>query len=199
MRGLLVAVLLAGGVAAADDAGWQRVAERDGVVVESRATSKPSVYELRATARSSLPPAAIMGVLWKHEEFPQFVPYLKRLDVLRDEGDVRLLYEQFHVPVLKDRDATVRVTRAFSPATGVYEMTSIATSDDGPPPRDDYVRIRESRGQWRLVPADGGGTAVTYTIRADVGGLAPAWIVRIAQRDVATRFVLAVLDRAQHQ
>jgi len=91
----------------------------------------------------------------------------------------------------------VRVTRTFSAATGVYEVTSIAAPDEGPPPRDDYVRVRNSIVRWRLAPAEGGGTALTYAVRTDVGGRAPIWIVRAAQRDAATRFVRAMLDRAQ--
>ena len=193
---LLVALAVAG-VAYAGEADWEPVADRDGIVIERRAVEGSSLREVRATTRSPLPPAAIMATLWKHDEYVQFVPYLKRLDVLRDDGDVRLIYEQIRVPFVKDRDATVRVTRTFSPETGVYEIASVAVPGEGPPESGAYVRVRTSASRWRLTPAAGGGTSVVYIIRTDVGGLLPAWIVNAAQKDVTAQLVRAMLDRAR--
>src|SRR5437762_3124526 len=157
----LLAVLALAGVAHADGGDWERIADRDGVVIERRGVEGSSVREVRVTTRASLPPAAIMATLWKHEDYVRFVPYLRRLDVLRDDGDARLVYEQIHVPFLKDRDATVRFTRSFSAATGVYEVSSRAVPEEGPPEGEEYVRVRTSQAHWSLVPADDGGTAVT--------------------------------------
>ena len=195
-RGLLAVLLLVAG-AQADEAGWQRVAEHDGIVIERRTDDGPSVHEVRATTRSALSPAAIMATLWKHDEYVQFVPYLKRLDVLRDEGDAKLVYEQLRVPLLKDRDLTLRVTRTFSPATGAYEVTSVAAPGEGPRESSAYVRVRTNVGRWRLEPTAEGGTAVTYVLRTDPGGLVPAWIINAAQKEVTAKFVRAMLDRAQ--
>jgi len=193
-----VAVLLAFAAATgAADEDWQRVAERDGIVIERRGVEGSAVHELRATAHSPVPPAAIMATLWRHEEYVQFVPYLKRLDVLREETDTKLFYEQIHVPVARDRDATLRATRSFSAATGIYELSTRAVPDGGPPATSAYVRVRNSASLWRLVPAVDGGTEVTYTIRIDVGGLLPAWVVNAIQKDTTAKLVRAMLDRAR--
>ena len=190
---LLVPIALAG----AGEGRWERVAERDGIVIERRTDDPSPVRELRAKTHSPLPPAAIMATLWRHEDYVQFVPYLRRLDVLRDDGDVKLVYEQIHVPFLKDRDATVRFTRTVAATSGVYEMTSRAVPEEGPPERDGFVRVRTSQARWSLAPADDGGTAVTYTLRTDMGGLVPAWIVNAAQKDAVARLIRAMLDRAR--
>lgn len=194
----LLAVLALAGVAHADGGDWERIADRDGVVIERRGVEGSSVREVRVTTRASLPPAAIMATLWKHDEYVEFVPYLKRLDVLRDDGDVRLIYEQIHVPLVKDRDVTLRIRRTFSAETGVYEVASVAVPDEGPPESSAYVRVRTSVGRWRLAPAADGGTAVVYTVRTDAGGLLPAWIVNAAQKDVSAQLVRAMLERARH-
>jgi ribosome-associated toxin RatA of RatAB toxin-antitoxin module len=199
VRRCLLAVLVVAGVAHADDGDWQRVADRDGIVIERRAVEGSSIREVRATAHSPLPPAAIMATLWKHDEYVQFVPYVKRLDVLRDDGDAKLVYEQIRVPLVRDRDITVRVTRAFSPTTGGYEMESMAVPEEGPLESDDYVRVRTSASRWRLAPAADGGTAVTYTIRADPGGLLPTWIVSAMQKDATAKLLRAMLDRAREK
>ena len=198
MRLCLVGLLSFATLAAADDGGWERLADRDGMVVERRAVDGTALREVRVTTHSSLAPASIMATLWKHEEYTQFVPYLKRLDVLRDDGDVKLIYQQARIPLAKDRDSTVRVRRTFAPDTGVYELVSTAVPDEGPPPTDEYVRVRNSEGRWRLEPSSDGGTAVTYSLRTDAGGLLPAWVVNVAQKDITAKLVRAMLDRAAH-
>jgi len=194
--GILAFVLLAS-VGGADDAGWQHHGERDGIAIDERSSGNSRVRELRLTTRSPVPPAVIMATIWRHEDYIQFLPYLKRLDVLRDDGDTKLIHEQIRVPVVKDRDLTVRVTRAASPDTGAYEITSVAAPDDGPPETRDHVRVRTSAARWNLTPAAGGGTDVTYTIRADAGGLLPAWIVDTFERDAAVKILRAMLDRSR--
>ena len=188
--GLLLAVL----ACAAHAGEWERVADRDGVVVERRSVEGASVLEVRATTHSPLPPAKIMATLWKQDEYREFVPYLKRLDVLQDDGDKKLIYEQIHVPFVKDRDVTLRATRTVVPETGEYEVTSIAVPE-GPPESPDYVRVWTSESHWRLVP-NAGGTAVTYTIRTDPGRLVPAWIVNAVQSRATAKLVRAMMDRA---
>jgi ribosome-associated toxin RatA of RatAB toxin-antitoxin module len=193
----IVAFVLFAGVGKAGDAEWERLGERDGIAIESRDTGDSPVRELRLTARSAVPPAAIMATIWRHDEYIQFLPYLKRLDVLRDEGDTKLVYEQIRVPVVKDRDLTVRVTRSVSADTGTYEITSVAVPDEGPPETRDHVRVRMSAARWRLAPATDGGTDVTYTIRGDAGGRLPAWIVDAVDKDAAVKILRAMLDRAR--
>ena len=197
MRAYVAALLAVARIGAAGDGGWERVGDRDGIVIERRGAGDASVRELRLTARSPVPPAAFVATLWRQEEYPQFLPYLKHLDVLRDEGDAKLIYEQIRVPVFKDRDMTVRVTRTASPDTGTYEVVSTAVPDEGPPETPDYVRVRTSLARWSLSPAPDGGTAITYTIRIDPGGRLPTWLVDVIQKDAAIKILHAMLDRAR--
>jgi START domain len=197
MRRAFLAIALITSGAVADDAGWERVTQRDGILVERRNGEVGAVHEVRATAHSPLPPAVIAATIWKHDEYTQFLPHLKRLDVLRDEGDAKLIYEQIRVPFAKDRDVTLRIRRTFSAATGVYEFAGQAAPDEGPPPSADYVRVRDSAGHWWLEPAADGGTDVTYINRTDAGGYVPAWIVNAAQRNTVADLVRAMLDRAR--
>jgi len=169
------------------------------MVIERRSVPDSGLRELRLTTHCSVRPAAFVATLWRHDEYVQFLPYLKRLDVLRDEGDVKLIYEQIRVPVFKDRDLTVRVTRAFSPDTGTYEIVSSAVPDEGPPESPDYVRVRTSVARWSLAPAADGGTAVIYTIRTDAGGPLSGWLVDVIEKDAAVKVLRAMLDRAQQR
>jgi ribosome-associated toxin RatA of RatAB toxin-antitoxin module len=197
MRTYVVALLALASVAPAADGQWQQLDQCDGITIERRSTWDSSIRELRLTASSPVPPAAMMATIWRHDEYVQFLPYLKRLDVLRDEGDAKLIYEQIHVPVVKDRDVTLRVTRTSSPDTGTYEVSSVAVPDEGPSESRDYVRVRTSLARWRLAPAVGGGTTVTYTLRTDAGGRLPSWIFDALQKDAGVKVFRAMLDRAR--
>ena len=199
MRGHAVALLLLACVSQAGDGEWERLGEREGIVIERRSVGHSSIRELRLTARSPLPPAVLMATIWRHEEYAQFLPHLKRLDVLRDEGDAKLIYEQIRVPLVKDRDLTVRVTRSFSPDTGTYEVASLAVPNEGPPESRDYVRVRTSLTRWSLAPVPDGGTAVTYRICTDAGTRLPAWILDRIQRDAGVKILRAMLDRAREK
>ncbi|HJQ82475.1 MAG TPA: START domain-containing protein [Candidatus Binatia bacterium] len=196
MRGPVAGVLLLAAVGHAADGDWERLGERDGIAIERRTTAGSPIRELRFTTHSPVPPPALLATIWKHQEYPQFVPYLERLDVLRDDGDSKLIYEQIGLPLLKDRDVTLRVTRTTS-AEGVREVTSVAVPDEGPPESGDHVRVRTSRSLWQLAPTDDGGTAVTYRIGTDAGGGIPAWILDRIQRDAAVKVLRAMLERAR--
>jgi ribosome-associated toxin RatA of RatAB toxin-antitoxin module len=198
-RGVLwcaVALLtLAGAARAAED--WQRHPDQDGMVIESRPVDGTAMREVRVTTHDPLPPARIMATLWRQDEYPQFVESFAQVDVLRDDGDTKLVYERIHVPFGDPRDMTLRITRTFAAPPGVWEVISTAVPDEGPPPSPGCVRVRASRSVWRLVPGADGGTDVSYAIRTDAGGRLPGWIVAWIQKNAAAKFVRAILDRAR--
>jgi len=195
MRRVLLALLLAVSIAAADD-GWRRIDVEDGIVIETRDVEGSALREVRATTHTDVDPPAIAAVLWRHEEHPRFVPHLLHVEVVRDAGDERIVYEQISVPLLRDRDVVLRARRQVDPSSGVIDVRTTAITDEGPPETSRFVRVRESAGHWHLVPASAGGTDVTYTIRTDVGGTLPAWIVNRAQHETVPDLVRAMLARA---
>ena len=138
-------------------------------------------------------------MVWRYEDHPRFVPHLQHAEVLRDAGDERIVYEELSLPVLKDRDVVLRARRTTDPATGAIDVTTTAITDEGPPPTSRFVRVRSSAGHWHAAPASGGGSDVTYTIRTDVGGGVPAWIVNRAQHEAVPDLVRAMLARARDE
>ncbi len=197
MRWSGVALLLLASTATFADGGWQEIGREDGVVVEAREVAGSPLHEIRATAHATVPPEAVLEVLWRHAEHPSFVPHLAHLDVVRDAGDERIVYEQITFPLLKDRDVVLRVRRARDLATGTIDVTSAAITDEGPPPTSAFVRVTANAGHWHLVPSADGGTDVTYTIRTDAGGHLPAWVANRAQRSAVPELVQAMLHRAE--
>lgn len=175
---------------------WQTVDQSGGVLVERREVPGSQFPELRVTAHCDLPPEAVFDVIWSHHTYKEFVPYLKKLEILKNDGDRKVTYQQVDMPVVSDRDYTVFVERRTDASTHVYESLFHAASELGPPERSDYVRVKNLKGSWTIAPDDGGGSSVVYQIQTDPGGTIPAWIAASAQKTAAPKLVRAMIDRA---
>jgi len=161
-------LLLATAACAAD---WEKVAEIDGILIERRIVSPSCVSEIRATAHSPLRSATIFGTIWKHHEYLEFVPYLKRLKLLSDTGDERVAYEQLALPLVGARDYTVRFRRRVDAETHRYEISMDVANNPGPPADGNHVRVTHIRGGWTVEPGPAGkGSLVRYEMQSDPGG-----------------------------
>ena len=199
---LLLLLLLAGGLVApaAFDRDWEKVSDKDGVLVERRAVPGLRVSAIRVTARSPLEPGAVFETIWKQQEHLEFVPYLKQLRILSDTGDERVVYEQLALPFVRDRDYTVRLRKHVDPAVDRYEILIESANDAGPPPDGGYVRVTNIRGTWTVEAGpDGKGSIVRYELQSDPGGIIPAWLVDRTQHHAAADLVRAMLRRTQER
>jgi ribosome-associated toxin RatA of RatAB toxin-antitoxin module len=179
---------------------WEKISDRQGELVERRVIPGSPINEVRVTAYSPLAPAALFDALWKQQEHPEFVPYLKRLTLISDTGDERVVYEQLALPLLRDRDYTVRLRKSVDLAAQRYGVLITSANDVGPPADGNYVRVTHIQGSWLIEPSpDGTGTLIRYQMQCDPGGLIPAWAVNRAQRDAAANLVRAMLKRAQEK
>jgi ribosome-associated toxin RatA of RatAB toxin-antitoxin module len=200
--GWLAAVLLvalAHWPAAASAADWQVLSSKEGLLVERR-PAEGSLYEIRATTESSLSPAAIFETIWKQREHPEFVPHLKRLDLLSEAGDERLSYEQVAIPLARDRDYTVRLQKRVDADAQRYEVAFATANDAGPPPDKRHVRVPSIRGRWLIEPGpDGKGSMVRYEVFSDPGGALPSWLLNRVQGDAVAKLVRAMLQRTREK
>src|SRR5262245_58529405 len=179
---------------------WQVLSHKDGLLIERRANEGSDLYEVRAMIHSSLNPAAIFNTIWKQQEHPQFVPYLKRLDLLLEEGADRLTYEQVEVPWATDRDYTVRLRKRVDAEEQRYEILFVTANDAGPPPTKHHIRVSSIRGRWLIGPGPNGkGATLRYEVLSDPGGYLPRWIVNQVQGEGVTRLVRSMLQRTREK
>src|SRR5712691_10848903 len=192
---LLLGSALLVSMAGADD-GWETVAHDEGILVERRREPDTAFYEVRASTHSPFPPSVIFATLWNHQEYVEFVPYLKKLEILKQSADVKVIYEQIKMPFfVADRDYTVKITAAYPATPGVIEMRFVAVPDEGPPEQPHYVRIKHLRGGWMLAPTADGGAEVTYVVASHPGGDIPTWIINAAQKEAVPNLLKAMLQR----
>ncbi len=177
---------------------WQLVLNQKGIMVERRATDRAGLYEVRVTGHANISPEMMAKTVWSHHEYIQFMPHLKSLKVLAETPNERLMYQQLKMPVVKDRDYTVRVRRSADPVTRVFESVFETANDAGPPEDASHVRVTKIKGSWTLSPDENGtGTDVVYQVYSDPGKELPLWIVNIAQNNAAPDVVRAMISRAE--
>jgi len=178
---------------------WEQVTEADGMLVERRPLPGTGRYEVRVSTYAPFPPQVIFETLWRHEEYEAFVPYLKKLVILKQSPDEKVTYEQIKMPLVTDRDYTVRVTADHDPTTGRIQVSFVSAPEDGPPENPTYVRVKDIQGSWTLVPTRDGGSAVTYVVASNPGGALPSWMANAAQSNAVRDLVKAMLDRVKHR
>lgn len=176
---------------------WALISDAHGFTVERRKHEAFPGYAVRVRTETSVNPKALFEVLWNNEDFPSYVPTSKSVTVLERKPFERLVYEQVKMPIVKDRDYTVRSRYQHDEQTGLYTIEWKGASEAGPPENKDHVRIRFTEGSWTLEPSEGGKTIVTYVVASETGGSFPLWIVERAQRDAAVDFVKLIIERAR--
>jgi len=127
MNAFLAACLIA--------ASWETVRNDKQFTIERRMlTGKESgMYELRARTHTPQAASAIFNVLWRSEDYPQFLSDIKKVQILKSTPHEKLIYQQQSVPVISNRDYTVRSRYEHDEASGLYQINVIAAPDEGPP------------------------------------------------------------------
>lgn len=180
-------------------AAWEPVGDKYGYTVERRPLPGVDFYEVRVRAHSTCTPEQSFAVAWNTPAYPSFVKYSKLIKILRDTGQERITYQQNSVPVVQDRDYTVRSWYEKDPKSGLIQVWWEAANDKGPPEQPGYTRIHKTGGSWTFEPVATGGTDITYVVASEAGGSVPAWIVRGAQTDAAPDFVRTIIKRAERR
>lgn len=179
---MLALILLIG-----SDGGWELV-QSGKATVEKRAHGD-GFYEVRVSMPTDVAGAAIADAYWN--ERTNTLQTQKKYVVLSRTADEKVAYLQLHLPIVKDRDYSIRISRYADTARGLFQFSGNCITDTGPPPNDDHVRVTRCTAQLTIEPAEDGRTMVTYVAFADPGGRLPKWIVNA----VAAKAVIEVVEK----
>lgn len=175
--------------------GWQPLGTERGISIERRQIAGSPFPELRISGFCPRPPEAVFAVIWGTREYFDFQPNLKHLEVLREDGDVRVVYAQITLPVVADRDYILWNKKRIDRTSGLHQIDFETTTDPRKPPASDHVRVRSIRGSWTIEPT-AGGSDITYVVHTDPGGDIPSWASNAAQRSTAPDFVRSIINRS---
>jgi hypothetical protein len=176
-----LALLMVISAANARASGWEVVLEAGDLQVWQRPYAGSSLNEIRGqlVVRSSL--NALMALLKDAPFNRQWVYRSGGARILEESG-----YEQAYVYgivdapwPMHDRDTVVRFDYEQHPDTHTITI-GITNFPDYLPRKDDFVRVPDFGGFWKLEPREGGWVTVTYQVYGDPGGWIPVWIANRA-------------------
>jgi hypothetical protein len=153
--------------------GFVLIAEEKGVKVYRR-DKRPGI-ELAAEGEISASPERVRRVLLDYPSHQRWQKHLKENRVL-SRGDGFLdVYQRLDLPMLDDRDFTLRVT--WGEEGDIPWMRFVTANERGPAPVRGVVRVTAHEGGWRLEPTAGGkSTHAVYRFYLDLAGSFPSWM-----------------------
>jgi hypothetical protein len=155
--------------------GFAPIGGAQGVEVFQRQDA--SIIELIADGEIDAPPSAVQAVLIDYGAHPLMVHRLAESQVLQRSKGELLVYQRLKLPVVDDRDYTLRVTWIDTGDT--RSVRFLTANDKGPSIHKGVVRMPMLEGSWDLSPIrDGRATRAHYHFRIDFGGSVPHWMVR---------------------
>jgi hypothetical protein len=172
---MIVAFSLLAAVSALPTQGFVSIGGSHGVEVYRREQG-PGI-ELAGVGNFPAPPAAVEHLLIDYPSHPKWVRHLAESHVLAKGPNQLLVYERLDLPLVEDRDYTLRVGWHQRGEVRIVHFT--VDPQAGPPPRHRVVRVKLHEGEWQLEPtADGRGTRALYRFHIDLGGAMPGWMGR---------------------
>jgi len=130
-----------------------------------------------ADGEIDLPVDDVQAALVDYAAHPSMLGAITESEVLERVGNALYVHQRFRLPLLRDREATLRVTWKTE---GTRTTTRFRVDESRAPAKaDGVVRLEQLDGQWLLEPTrDGLATRVRFAVDVDFGGDLPKWMVR---------------------
>ena len=144
-------------------------------VLSQRAVAGSSFKESRVQAEVPLGVARLCESVWKMAT-SGVTKGVIRHDLLVDEPNLRVIYQQVSYPVVSKRDYAMTLWRLAAPEGGPCRVRFRVTNERAPKLPKGFVRLEKLWGEWLFEPTRGGGAKVTYRMFSDPAGSLPAFV-----------------------
>lgn len=159
--------------------GFTLLGEEKGVRVHNR--EKRAGVEFAAEARLPAPPEQVRRALLDYASHQKWQERLKENKILARDADSLFVYQRLELPVIDDRDFTLKVT--WGAEGQILWMHFAVANERGPKPVSGVVRVTAHQGGWRLEPDGDKGTRAVYRFHLDVAGSVPSWLGKGQAKD----------------
>ena len=176
---------------------WKEEANGDELIIYSRTREGSTLKEFKTVGTIDALSSAVFAVLNDVEAYPSFMPYTSECSVLKRIGDCTVAYQRLVLPLVSDRDYTLRSEHSKAPGPNgpIYRIQWEPANDLGPSEKPGVQRVNVCEGGWLIEPDGTGTTRATYTIYTDSGGAIPAVIANRGSR-TAIRKMFAAIRKA---
>lgn len=175
---------------------WVEDSSAKGVTIYSRPREGTALREFKGVGTIDAPASAVFAVLDDSEAYPKFMPYTSEVRVLKREKDTVLAYQRLELPLVSDRDYTLRSkNETWVGRDGpIYRIRWEPANDLGPAEKAGVLRVNVCEGGWLLEPVGNGSTRATYSIYTDSGGVLPPFVANNGSR-IAIRKVFEAIRK----
>lgn len=156
-------------------AGYAKVAYENGVKVFKHKTSRT----VRVGAEGVIDASAeeILAAVLDYQGQLGKLKMLAESRVLQRHHDHLIVYQRLDLPVISDRDFTLRVK--WWKRNGVTYVNYRAMRNMGPKSRRGIVRVTNHSGTWQIKPlANCSRSLVRFEAEIDLAGSLPKWMAR---------------------
>jgi hypothetical protein len=157
---------------------WKEEANSPGLIIYSRTRAGSTLKEFKSVGKIDAPSSVVFAVLHDVEAYPSFMPFTLECRVLKQVGDCTIAYQRLELPMVSDRDYTLRSEYSETAARDglIYHIRWEPANDLGPAEKPGVQRVKVCEGEWLIEPDGQGSTRATYLIYTDGGGVIPAFI-----------------------
>jgi len=177
---------------------WEKVSDRDGIVVSRWERPGADLFAFKAEAVVDSPIAKVANVILDTDRQKEWVPNLGEARRVREISPTsRVQYLHIETPfVVKDRDFVVKGQAEYKPEEPSLFLHFASTEDEAAPPTN-KVRGEIHASSYRLEPIEGGAkTRVTLLVNVDPKGTVPRWIVNLFQKSFPRQTLKALRKQA---
>lgn len=164
--------------------------EKGKVLVELSAVPQSSVKKATAVALIEAPPAEVFAVLTEYADFPSFMPYCRKVEVRKKEGEQSWVHFSLDFPwPIGDRHYVLVLKDCEELKDGATVFISSWTYEPG------SGNINDSYGSWEVRAYDSGRSLVYYTVFTDPGGSLPNWASNAATEVAVPKVIAGLRER----
>ena len=157
---------------------WQLKKDNKGITVYTRSVENSNINEFRASTKLSSSSESIFNIILDVENYPKWIEDVDYAEKIYQRDSQIGMYYQVDMPwPITDRDITL--ISKFKKLTNNSIVFQLNYDAELKAEDDDFIRIKEIRGQWLITPIDSERCEVTYQFMADPEGSLPAWVVNI--------------------
>jgi hypothetical protein len=185
-------------LALADDDGWQRVEQQDGIVVSTREQPGKQMPSFRGQAELKGPVLQVLAVVLDDQRSGEWAKDADEAELLRSIDDkTQIVYTRSHQRwPIRDRDLVLRRTIEVVSRGREYRVRLRCIGGEKPELAG-VIRVKDCETSFLLRRVDPDTTYVDYQVRADPGGANPAWAVKWASKNIPFETLSALRRQLQ--
>lgn len=153
--------------------GFEQIATKNGVKVYKHKAS--SIIRLGADGVLKGSIDDVFKTLLDYEKQVGAIDRLSKSQVLLRTKRSMIVYQRLNLPVISDRDFTLRV---WWGRTGNVRWIRYAAQANGLGGLDGAVHVKNHTGSWQLEALPHGNTRARFEVQIDMGGWLPRWLAK---------------------